>query len=361
MFVAMNVIAWIGLSQALFSGILVLTKGQKSISDKLLAAWLFLLAFEFLAVGIESEVYPKFIFLANTFLLFNPALYLYTCSLARPGFSPKWSHLFHLLPYLFFKVTSWVMKEPQLLDSFFENNSTLWYRIVFGICGIISWVVYLWLTGSILTRHRRQIRNEFSNINIFHRIGWIQFVVIFYILYSLSIFMWGLFNVILFSVDSITVYNYSVLLFMIYILGFYGLKQRDLFPRKGLAKIETVKLQNMFIDNVVAQKISNKLLQYFEKEKPYLNPDLNMTVLSEKLNIPKHHLTEVMNKNMGKNFFQFVNEYRVEAVKDKLSVPANPYSIEAIGYECGFNSKSTFFSVFKAMTGQTPGEFQKRK
>ena len=83
-----------------------------------------------------------------------------------------------------------------------------------------------------------------------------------------------------------------------------------------------------------------------------------MTLLSETLKIPKHHLTEVLNNKMGKNFFQFVNEYRVDAVKKLLSNPKNRYSIEAIGYECGFNSKSTFFSVFKNMTQQTPMEYK---
>jgi AraC-like DNA-binding protein len=83
-----------------------------------------------------------------------------------------------------------------------------------------------------------------------------------------------------------------------------------------------------------------------------------MSLMSEKLNIPKHHLTEVLNNTLGKNFFQFVNEYRVAAVKKQLDKPNNLYSIEAIGYECGFNSKSTFFSVFKTLTGQTPKNYR---
>ena len=106
------------------------------------------------------------------------------------------------------------------------------------------------------------------------------------------------------------------------------------------------------------ETIGQKLLQYFQKEKPYLNPEFNMSLLSDKLKVPKHHLTEVLNKHLGKNFFQFVNEYRVAAVKKQLDKPNNPYSIEAIGYECGFNSKSTFFSVFKSLSGQTPKNYQ---
>ncbi len=357
----MNILAWIGFSQALFSGLLTLTKGQKSISDRLLSAWLFLSSIEFLTFGVESEVFPNFIFLTNTFLLFNPSLYLYTCSLANVNFKLKWIQLVHLFPYLFFKISTWTMKEPQSFDTYFSQDSTLWYRILFGICGILSWVVYLWLTGLVLTRHRKQVMNEFSNIDLFKRIGWIMFVVIFYVMYCISVFVWGLFNVIVFTSYSITVFNYSVLLFFIYIFGFYGLKQRDIFSRNKLEKeIEVeVKPANALLSHDVSEKIKSTVLTYFQNEKPYLNSELSMTLLSEKLNIPKHHLTDVLNSTIGKNFFQFVNEYRVEAVKKELANPKNPYSIEAIGYECGFNSKSTFFSVFKTMTGRTPMEYKR--
>ena len=79
-----------------------------------------------------------------------------------------------------------------------------------------------------------------------------------------------------------------------------------------------------------------------------------MDVLSEDLKIPKYQITEVLNTTIGMNFFQFVNHYRVEAVKEMLADKKNKFSIEAIGYECGFASKSAFYTVFKNMTGNTP-------
>jgi AraC-like DNA-binding protein len=85
-----------------------------------------------------------------------------------------------------------------------------------------------------------------------------------------------------------------------------------------------------------------------------------MQMLSDMLNLPKHHITEVLNGYFEKNFFQFVNGYRVEMVKSKLLDPKNPYTHEAIGYDCGFNSKSTFFSVFKKFTGLTPVSFKEK-
>ncbi len=364
----MEIVAWIGFSQALFSGLLTLTKKDKSISDKLLSGWLFLLAIEFLTFGLESKMFPDFILLSNSFLLFNPALFLYTRSLTQPHFKLHPIQFLHLVPYLFFKITAWIIKEPQSFENFFQSNNTLWFRLIFGIFGVASWIVYLWLTGIIITSHRKQVQNEFSTIDMFKRIGWILFIVVFYIIYCISAFFWGVFNIIVYDTLSLTIFNYSVLLFFIYIFGFYGLKQPSIFKLNennekfdeiANQEITTNKTSNSFLSEPASELIKEKITTYFQKEKPYMKPELNMTLLSETLKIPKHHLTEVLNGKLGKNFFQFVNEYRIEEVKKQLSNPKNPYSIEAIGYECGFNSKSTFFSVFKSMTGKTPMEYKK--
>ncbi|MBP7506590.1 MAG: AraC family transcriptional regulator [Prolixibacteraceae bacterium] len=355
----MDVIAWIGFSQALFSGILTITKKKQSISDKLLSAWLFLLAIEFLSFGIESKIYPDFLFLTNTFLLFNPALYIYTCSLTNPDYKLRINQLLHILPYLFFKITAWIIKEPQSFETFFDPDKTLWFRILFTIFGISSWVVYLTLSVLLLKKHRKTVKNEFSTIDIYINYAWLMFVIILYVTYCFTVFIWGITNLIYYNTLSLSIFNYSMLLVFIYIFGFYGLKQEDLFKRKNNPSI-LPKPQTLNISISSREKIKNSLLHYFEKDSPYLNPDLNMTLLSEKIKIPKHHITEVLNNDMDKNFFQFVNEYRIEAVKIKLIDPKNPYSIEAIGYECGFNSKSTFFSVFKNITGMTPSEYKNK-
>ena len=118
--------------------------------------------------------------------------------------------------------------------------------------------------------------------------------------------------------------------------------------------------KNSILSTEAKQLIKEKILYYFDKEKAYLNPNLNMDLLSESINFPKYQITEVLNVEIGKNFFQFVNSYRIEAVKKMLLEPKLKYSIEAIGYECGFNSKSSFYTVFKNLTGETPVAFRKK-
>ena len=102
-----------------------------------------------------------------------------------------------------------------------------------------------------------------------------------------------------------------------------------------------------------------KLKRYFQDDEPYLDSDLSVYTVSEKLNLSRHSLTEVLNSGTGKNFYQFVNEYRVNEVKRKLADPKyRRYSIDAIGFECGFKSKSTFYEVFKKYTGLTPSQYR---
>ena len=128
--------------------------------------------------------------------------------------------------------------------------------------------------------------------------------------------------------------------------------------KRLLMRLPIIHYKNSTLSTETKAKIKQKIITFFEKEKAYLNPDLSMDVLSESLKIPKYQLTEVLNIEIGKSFFQFVNFYRVEAVKKMLTDPTNKYSIEAIGYDCGFSSKSSFYTVFKSMTAETPVAFR---
>ncbi|MHB9142176.1 MAG: AraC family transcriptional regulator, partial [Paludibacter sp.] len=112
----MSTIAWIGFCQSLFAAILMFTKKESSLPDKILSGWLVLLSFDFLSCGINYEIFNRPL-LISSFLLFNPALYLYIRSLTRPEFDLKWIHLLHLLPFVFFGAYTYIIKEPFLLDT----------------------------------------------------------------------------------------------------------------------------------------------------------------------------------------------------------------------------------------------------
>ncbi|MBP1840621.1 helix-turn-helix domain-containing protein [Formosa algae] len=102
----------------------------------------------------------------------------------------------------------------------------------------------------------------------------------------------------------------------------------------------------------------DKIESYFKTKKPYLDPELTLQTLSLKCGIPKHHLTQLLNTRFNKNFYQFINGFRVEEVIEKIPEHLNDPLVD-IAYKCGFNSKSTFNNYFKKITGLTPSEFKK--
>lgn len=90
----------------------------------------------------------------------------------------------------------------------------------------------------------------------------------------------------------------------------------------------------------------------------YKQPDLKIADLAEQMGIPAHHLSQCLNQELGQNFFEFVNGYRVKAVKQQLQAGRHrQLTLLAIAKECGFNSQSSFYRIFKETTGMTPSQF----
>ncbi len=357
----MEKVVWAGFSIALFAGILTVTKKRLSISDKLLSAWLFLLAIDYGNIGITSLSFD-FTIIPCSFFLFNPAFYLYSRSLTDDKFKLRWGQLLHLVPYIFFELNNHYYTFSFDIDVFYKNDNNLWIRLLFSLSFISSLITYNTLSILFVHKHRINLKNEFSNINQNQKLSWLLFIVILYNVYVFTATLLGLFGFLYSNFEVSRVFNYSATLVLTFILGFYGIRQDEIYKRK-LKKTDPDQIEDRYKKSKLTtdkkEEIKNLILTYFKEKKPYLNSELSMQFLSEELNIPKHQLTEVLNTIIDKNFFQFVNEYRVEAVKQKLSDTSNnKFSIEAIAYDCGFNSKSSFFSVFKNIAGQTPSQFK---
>lgn len=100
------------------------------------------------------------------------------------------------------------------------------------------------------------------------------------------------------------------------------------------------------------------LLAYMDNERPYLDPDLSLVDLARRLKTNASVLSPVINAGTGKNFNDFINQYRVDAFKQQALDPANQHlSLLGIALDCGFNSKATFNRAFRKLTGQSPREF----
>jgi len=110
------------------------------------------------------------------------------------------------------------------------------------------------------------------------------------------------------------------------------------------------------------ERCLKKIIAAMEVEKVYRKADLNITELALQLEIPKHHLSQIINEQLDTGFIDFVNRYRIEEAKEKLQdTRLQTVSNMAIGEQGGFKAKSTFYSVFKKYTNQTPAAFRRTK
>ena len=101
------------------------------------------------------------------------------------------------------------------------------------------------------------------------------------------------------------------------------------------------------------------LATFMRKSKIYLDPDLSLEGLASRMKMSKHHLTQLLNERIMKNFYSYINEYRIGEATDRLNNPALQVNILSLAFDCGFNSRSSFNSYFKKITGHTPSAYRK--
>ena len=163
----------------------------------------------------------------------------------------------------------------------------------------------------------------------------------------------------------------GVFIIMLFILAFYIINQPEL-SKENREMYSILNNLNIKQNNTTAKRYEKvnldihtqetylKLLnEYMEKNKPYLNERITIKDLSEGLNVPYHHLSIVINNLLKKNFYDFINEYRIREVLNILKESKNEaVNILTIAFKCGFNSKSTFNRVFKKKMGTTPSMYK---
>ena len=95
-----------------------------------------------------------------------------------------------------------------------------------------------------------------------------------------------------------------------------------------------------------------------EEEKIWLDPALNLSLLSSQTGVPSKTISAVLNQQLNISFNEFINSYRINAIKARLLSPEDKnLTIAGLAYECGFNSQPTFQRAFKSIQGESPSEF----
>jgi ligand-binding sensor domain-containing protein/AraC-like DNA-binding protein len=107
-------------------------------------------------------------------------------------------------------------------------------------------------------------------------------------------------------------------------------------------------------------RIVKELKKYMDEKRPYLNAELKLADLANEINYPVHEISQVLNQDLQQSFYDFVNSYRIEEVKKRMADKAyEKFTFIAIAEQCGFNSKTSFYRIFKNETGKTPADYLK--
>jgi AraC-like DNA-binding protein len=384
-------ILYIGLSQSLFAAFVLFTKKHRKTADNILVLWLLVIALKFVILLIgeaHKEFFDTEFSQGYIPLTFGPFLYLYTRQLTNPEAKLRWADWLHAVPFILMTAFYFGFFKDYIEfndTKYLDNDAFLGVRLIYAVVFVVSIFSYVFLTYRMLMSFRKSMSNEFSFQTDKNRLKWLSYISI---LISATFFVYFIIGVInalnktqIFDASYITNVGLTILAFSV---SYFGIKQPTLFrevkvlhhspesaqthdaqsdvtsaPATANETIEE-KYHRSGLKPDEAEKILQKLLEYMENEKPYLNDELTIQELSAKLNVSKHHLTQVLNINLGKNFFTFINEYRIEAVKKRLVDPNYDHlTILGIAYDCGFNSKSSFNGLFKQYTGVTPSEYRK--
>jgi AraC-like DNA-binding protein len=362
-------VLYIGITQSFFAGLLIATKKPLTTANRLMAAWLFLICIELITALINSTVLEMYSFHFVAFT-YGPLLYLYVRFMTRKERKFNWYSLLHFVPFVVFLTVSVIFRNLPLmkdLRTFFAPDRFISLRIVYGICFFLSVTVYSILAFINISRHQRNLKDLISFTSGRVTLNWLKVISISFYVAFLILFILGGLNMI---GDFIPFDPYFVVFGFItafsVIYSFYGIKQPEIFgevvrEENGERKTQEKYLKSGLKDTQ-ADKYLKKLIAYMETGKPYLNGDLSIHDLSGKTGIPRHHITQVLNEKYARNFFTFINEYRVKEVIERFSDPKyDHFTILAIAFDAGFNSKTTFNSFFKSQTGMTPSEFRERK
>ena len=240
----------------------------------------------------------------------------------------------------------------------------------FAFLGSVSY--YTFLTLKILGRHRKQLKDRFSYFSESNELNWLYALTAIFSSTYLVYFALGAYNVFIKQGYFDIAYTSDVFLTILaFSVSYFGIKQPYLFKVIPEEKDEQSKIggrkdedskekyKNSNLSDEQKEDYVKHIFEYMLAERPFMNAELTVQDLSKHLNISRHHLTEILNNDIGKNFFTFINEYRVEEVKRRLLDDRFEHlTIVAIAFESGFNSKSTFNSIFKQNTGMTPSQWK---
>jgi AraC-like DNA-binding protein len=366
----MDMIFTIGIFTSLFFFVLLLNKKHKSLPDNILAIWMLVIGIHLTNYYIYAkgywDQYPHLIGItAPVPFFYGPLLYLYVAYSISDRSTLRRQDFLHFLPVLlsylylskfffFYSAEQKRMVDQGLVDDF----GTFSNLMVIGF--IVSAIAYAICAYRLLNRYKRLLENNFSNperINLNWLKGFIWGVALLFTTVTVVLVSKNVLGISYpFTPDLIF---YAIIVLGILCLGYFGIRHQNIFTDNVvLDEVENTRshYKKSSLNNDLAVEKHQALTKLMTEQKPYLESNLTLNGLAEKLDVSLHHLSQIINQFEGQNFNDFVNKYRVEEFIERASKDSH-YSFLALALDSGFNSKSTFNAVFRKHKGVTPSQF----
>ncbi|WP_208107683.1 helix-turn-helix domain-containing protein [Tenacibaculum caenipelagi] len=323
---------------------LITVTSTKKLSNSLFAAFLLVTAFDFLGMFLSIQNTTLNSLKIASVLLQMPLYYLYVQSVCYFNFKLETKHLLHLLLFLIIFIL--------FIATSISDKSYLFYQIITKLqyyCYIIAVLITL--------NHFKKLYQENYSANHYSIYKWLfQITVLFLIGSSFVLFR----NFISYGKNNILLNSLNLLIsfFALFVICWFVLKalyspnlflgiDKNLTPLKAIKKID-----------IEVEQTLKQLSSYMVYQKPYLDSELNLQKLALLINLSEKQLSQLINQQIGKHFFDYINEFRINDAKVLLK--ENPdLTVLEILYKVGFNSKSSFYTAFKKQTSQTPTAYRK--
>lgn len=338
----------------IFSFFLIVQKKRRNRCSIILSAFLISNAIYLAGFAVSIFVNPIvgslswFFGIASTSgFLFGPLLYLFTLSITYRKFHFSNRMYMHFL--LFVIVVLLIISGFNIFLDFFH------------ILLIVQVNIYLLLCLVNIRNYRNDVMECYSSVERIN-LTWLIYVV------------GGFFLMWMIDLAGFICYrsggeNDSLILFLSFISiainfvfaiwVFYNALHQPDFLFSVLEELETTKYKNSRLSPNDKKDILVKVKTYFEKEQPFLHSSLKIRDVSSAINIPSKYISQVINESLNKNFYDFVNTYRLRYAMYELLKNKDKTILEVL-YASGFNTKSAFNSAFKRLNGITPTEYRRR-
>lgn len=372
-FSAADIVLCLIIFQLLFASLYLFSLERgKRVSNGLLGGFFLTFALNFmdtllLMKGVYFQ-YPAWgLWGTNMALLFGPLLYLYTRSVIYRDFYLRPQHSLHALPFLTLTAVSLAGyyslthdQKQQLLRQILAQSLPSSFYLVSALI-FLHFFAYLALSLLLIRRYRRTLNQNFSDIQN-KNLSWLRSTILFFL-----IFFWiGAFRSFLIYTPLVSyqfVILISLLLGLLWFINrflFRALQQPDFFlgiTEEILQPVPPPETSPTTPSSADHMALLQQLASYMATQKPWLQPELTLDDLADQLGVRPKTLSQAINDGLGQHFFDYINRYRIEEARRLLTNPPDPkITVLEVMYKVGFNSKSSFNTLFKKYTGRTPSE-----